>query len=66
MNKITILINSIRKNTGGIASILDMATTLSTLGNEVHLGLISFDPLYIYRRQQLVREKFDSEIKKVK
>jgi len=63
MNKITILIDSLRKHTGGIASIFDMATTLSTLGNEVHLGLISFDPLYIYRRQQLVREKFDSEIK---
>tara|TARA_B100000315_G_scaffold256138_1_gene301326 strand:+ start:2286 stop:3572 length:1287 start_codon:yes stop_codon:yes gene_type:complete len=63
MNKITILIDTIRGHAGGPASIFDMATTLSTIGNEVHLGLISFDPFYIYRRKQLVRKKFDSEIK---
>ena len=63
MNKITILIDTIRGHAGGPASIFDMATTLSTIGNEVHPGLISFDPFYIYRRKQLVRKKFDSEIK---
>ena len=64
MNKITILIDTLRGHAGGPASILDMAETLSTLGNEVHLGITRFDPSYIYRKQKLVREKFDSKIKR--
>jgi len=50
---VALLVDSIRAGTGGIASILQVAQTLSSQGYEVHLAVLRLDPLFLFHINRL-------------